>query len=71
MLSIICENCKETYTTGSGRWIATNGTVQFYCATCEGTLLQAFVKNQKPKTTKPKARAPANGAGEVLVKNAN
>lgn len=68
MLSIICEHCKETYTTGTGRWIANNGLVQFFCANCESTLIQAFVKTQKPKTSKPKVKKEMNGS-EIVVKN--
>lgn len=68
MLSIICENCKETISTGTGRWIANNGLVQFYCANCEGELFQKFVKDAKPKNAKPKPKKEAVNGAEVLAK---
>lgn len=69
MLSIICENCKETYANGTGRWIADNGAVQFYCANCEGELFRKLVKDVKPKAAKPRVRKESTNGAEVLVKN--
>lgn len=69
MISLICEDCKDTLTTGAGRWIADNGNVTFYCATCEGKLLVAGLKGAKPKAPKRAQRSPNGRAETVSVAN--
>jgi hypothetical protein len=68
MMAIICENCKETMTNGTGRWIANEGNVQFYCATCEGELFQKLVEASAPKAAKPRVKKEPQNVAEVLVK---
>jgi ribosomal protein L24E len=60
MISLICEHCKETLSQGTGRWVADNGNVSFYCGDCESKLLLAAIKGEKPRVARraPKAAQP-------------
>lgn len=67
MISLICENCKETQTSGTGRWVADNGNVTFYCGACEGRLLVAALKGAKPKAAKRAPRSTNGRAAEAVA----
>jgi len=70
MMSIICENCETTVTTGAGRFVVDKGNVNFYCADCEQKVFLSAIKNPKPRTVKRVPRE-TNGKGEEALVSKN